>query len=58
MTNQINGSPEKQDISMFCPSAAPLPMPEQILERPRSIAGIFMFFMPSLQHLPRLRSTR
>lgn len=48
MTNQINGSDQNMEFSRFLPAAAPLPMPEQLLERPRRRGVIAMILSPVL----------
>ena len=48
MTNQIDGSDQKTEFSRFLPAAAPLPMPEQLLERPRHRGVIATILSPVL----------
>ena len=56
MTNQIDGSDQRAHFNRFLPAAAPLPMPEQMIERPRRRSVIALLLSPvlSLQRSARL----
>jgi len=58
MTNRIEENHTEAEISRFLPDAAPLPMPEQVIERAGFVSRIVSALVPPLQSIPGLRSLR
>lgn len=56
MTNQIDGSDHMSEFSRFLPASAPLPMPEQRLERSRR--GVIATILSPVLLWQRPRSAR
>lgn len=57
MNYQTEDNTSKTEIADFLPAAAPLPMPEQILERPRH-QGVFAMLLSPFVARQRARSMR
>ena len=58
MSDQTNGFNHTSDFSRFLPASAPLPMPEQRLERARRRYGVFSILLTPILARQRLRSLR